>query len=174
VADAAARGAWNRSGFYSSVIKDDGSDEREHSEMLLRTLVRPAVSKVDQTLEVVRSDELPTNCISSSVDEHVLKSRLLIADLSYLNDNVLIEVGARRAIGRPYVLISRLADKASLPSNLRDERVLFLDTHFGRYEVRLKSYIRELSERIQRALSPTGHREHPIRSRFPDFRDYIE
>lgn len=172
-AAAAERVAWERSGFYASVIKEENSDEREHSETLLRDLVRPAVASVDSTINVVRSDELATNRISSSIDEHLLKSRILIADLSYSNRNVHLEVGGRRALGRPYVLISRLEDKAELASDLVDERVLFLDTRFGRYQTRLQGYVQELAERIRWALSPEGRQAHSIGSQFPDFADYV-
>lgn len=171
-ADEVERARWNLVGFYSSVIKDAGSDEREHSEGFLKTLVRPAVEKVERALTIIRSDELATNSISDSIDEHLIKARLLIADLSFHPENVFLEVGGRRLTGRPYVLICRSQD--GYPSNLANERIMFVDTHFGRYQSRLQDYIDELARRIKWALSPEGHRAHPIRSRFPDFRDYFE
>ena len=166
------RGLWDRTFFYSSVIKEERSDEREHSECFLETLVRPAVEIVDRKAKVVRSDELATNSISDSIDEHIIKAGLVIADLSFDPGNVLLELGGRRFTGRPYVMICREGD--TLPSNLRNERTMFVDTHFGRYRSRLKERVDELAWRIEAALSPDGRQAQPIRARFPDFLDYFE
>jgi hypothetical protein len=174
VAAAAERSAWERSGFYSSVIKDENTDEREHSETLMRDLIRPAVALVDPTIKMVRSDELATNRISTSIKEHLLKSRIVIADLSFSNRNVHLELGGRQALCRPYVLISRLEDKPELASNLGDERILFLDTRFGRYQSKLEGYVQELAKQISEALSPESLRTYSLRSQFPDFADYID
>ena len=163
---------WDRTFFYSSVIKEELSDEREHSKAFLETLVRPAVEIVDKAVKVVRSDELATNSISGSIDEHLIKAGLVIADLSFDPGNVLLELGGRRFTGRPYVMICREGE--TLPSNLRDERTMFVDTHFGRYQSRLKELVTELAGRIMAALSPEGRQTQPIRARFPDFLDYYE
>jgi len=77
-------------------------------------------------MAVVRSDELPSSLVTASVIEHVVHSRLVIADLSFHNPNVLYEVGVRDASSKPFVLVSRAADP--IPSNLGHFRVVQVST----------------------------------------------
>jgi len=113
---------WQSVCFYSSPIGPAGSDRRAHADMLQESLVKPAIAAVDPRMTVVRSDELPSSSITASVVEHVVNSRLLIADLSFHNPNVFYEVGMRHGHKRPIVLISR--DKDPIPANISDRRVI--------------------------------------------------
>jgi hypothetical protein len=163
---------WNRTCFYSSPIGEEGSEERKHSDVLMDWLVQPAIDALDSKLGVIRSDRLSSSPITASVFEHVFRSRLVVADLSFHNPSVLYEVGLRHASGQPCVLISRMKDK--IPANLQDVRVVRVDTSdlwefMSNVEVRR----RELTSYAQWALSPAGQNANPVRKLFPDYREHF-
>lgn len=146
---------WERSCFYSAPIGEDESPEREHSDLLLDSLIRPAIVALDPRLGVRRSDELHGNRITTEILVRVARSGLLIADLSFLKPNVFLEIGARLASGRPMVLVSREQD--DIPFNVYDERVVRLKTRTA-YEFwrALPESRVEITERARWALSPEG------------------
>lgn len=146
---------WERRCFYSAPIGEDKSPEREHSDLLLDSLIRPAITALDPKLSVRRSDELPGNRITTEILARVARSGLLIADLSFLKPNVFLEIGARLASGRPMVLVSREQD--DIPFNVYDERVVRLKTGTA-YEFwrALPESRVEITERARWALSPEG------------------
>lgn len=146
---------WRRSCFYSSPIGGPRSDEREHADMFQESLVEPAIEALDPSMEVIRADELPSSSITASVIEHVVNSRLLIADLSFHNPNVLYEVGLRHARRKPFVLISRALDP--IPSNLRDARVVRMHTDsVSRFVTEMDTRRVEIAEYARWAISPEG------------------
>lgn len=146
---------WERTCFYASPINDPGSEQREHADLLLESLVKPAIQAVDPDMSVVRADELPTTSITASVVEYVQKSRLVIADLSFHNPNVFYEIGQRDARGKPFVLISRAVDP--IPSNLRDSRVIQVNMEkVPAFVSEMEMRQEQISEYARWALSPEG------------------
>jgi hypothetical protein len=123
--------------------------------MFQQSLVEPAIQELDPDMTVIRADELPSSSISASVVEHVVQSRLMIADLSFHNPNVLYEVGLRHANRMPFVLISRNED--SIPSNLRDSRVVRVNTaKVPTFVSEMDTRQLEITEYARWALSPEG------------------
>ncbi len=166
-----ADAAWNVC-FYSSPIDDPGTDVRQHADAFLNALVEPAVDQLEGTMEVVRADRLPSSPVTGSVFEHVVRSRLLIADLSYHNPNVLHEVGIRHAFGKPCVLISRSEDK--IPANLREVRTVLVKTEkFSDFNLELETRRREITEYARWALSADGETSNPVQRLFPEYRKYF-
>lgn len=146
---------WERRCFYSAPIGEEESPERQHSDLLLDSLIRPAIAALDPKLGVRRSDELPGNRITSEILKRVARSGLLIADLSFLKANVFLEIGARLASGRPMVLVSRELEE--IPFNLHDERVVWLKTGSAHdFWKALPQSRAEITERARWALSPEG------------------
>jgi hypothetical protein len=73
--------------FYITPIGEDNSEERRHADFLMEYIVKPAVKEFDLT--VVRADQMgKPGMIGKQVIEHILKARLVIADLSFHNPNV--------------------------------------------------------------------------------------
>jgi hypothetical protein len=146
---------WERSCFFSAPIDEPESAERQHSDLLLDSLIRPALSDVDPKLGVLRGDQLPSSPITSEIYSHVARSGLLIADLSFHKPNVLMEVGLRYASGRPMVLVIREEDK--IPSNLGDVRVVRLKaTAAHEFWKALPESRAAIAERARWALSAEG------------------
>jgi hypothetical protein len=163
--------AWDRTCFYSSPIGNPGSEERRHSDVFLNSLIRPAVEALGPPLRAVRADLLPSGLITASVIEHVFRSRLMIADLSYHNANVLHEVGLRHATGQPCVLVSRTHEQ--LPANLKELRVVFVDTsEVACFMQEFEARRDEITRNAEWALSSEAGAS-PIEQLFPDYRNYL-
>ena len=77
--------------FYISPIGEEASERRQHADLFLGSIVEPALEEFN--LKVVRADKIgKPGMITSQIIEHILKSRLVIADLSYHNPNVFYEL----------------------------------------------------------------------------------
>jgi hypothetical protein len=164
---------WDRACFYSSTIRGPDTEQRRHADAFLKLFVEPAVEALDPKMHVIRADGLSSSPITAEVYKHVVCSRLMIADLSYHNPNVLEEIGVRIAISKPLVLISR--DQDPIPFNLRDERVVLVNTsEFWRIPAEIEERQREITEFSRWALSPEGRDASPLRRLFPSYKDYID
>lgn len=164
---------WPRTCFYSSPIDEAGSEERKHADGMLNSLVKPAIEALDPTMNVIRSDQLPSSLITEDIFKHVFQARLLIADLSFHNANVLHEVGLRHASGKPCVLISRVEDE--IPANLRDVRIVLVNTSgFWGYTSEIETRRRELTGYARWALSSEGQDSSPLQKLFPQYRDHMK
>src|SRR5919201_1477863 len=76
--------------FYVTPIGDIDSETRKHSDLILASLVEPALVEIGLT--VVRADRIAKpGVITKQIIEHVAKTRLVIADLSFHNPNVSYE-----------------------------------------------------------------------------------
>src|SRR5947199_40675 len=83
---------------YRPRIGPAGSEMRKHSDLILVSLVEPALAEIGLT--VIRADGIEKpGVITQQVIEHVAKARLVIADLSFHNPNVFYELSLRHATG---------------------------------------------------------------------------
>lgn len=90
--------------FYVTPIGGDDSEPRKHADVFLGHLVEPAVEALDMGLRVVRADHIDNpGLITAQVIQHLLRARLVIADLSFHNPNVFYELAIRHATGKPTV-----------------------------------------------------------------------
>jgi hypothetical protein len=167
-----AEATWERNCFYASPIGDPGTKTRKHSDLLLESLVEPAISALDPKMGVIRSDQLPSSPITADVLEHVFRSGLMIADLSFHNPSVLYEVGLRHAGGRPCVLISREEDP--VPANLKDVRIVKVHTsEVSEFWSSLEARRAEIVSHSNWALSSDGKGSNPVQRLLPNYRKYM-
>lgn len=97
---------WRRICFYITPIGAEGSEQRMHSDLFLGSIVEPALEEFG--LKVVRGDRVEeTGMITRQEILHVMRSRLVIADLSFHNPNVFYELAIRHVSGLPTVQIMR-------------------------------------------------------------------
>ena len=95
--------------FYITAIGDDGSEHRKHSDLFLGNILEPALATFG--LNVIRADGIDKpGMITRQVIEYILRSRLVIADLSFHNPNVFYELALRHATRLPIVQIIRAGD----------------------------------------------------------------
>jgi hypothetical protein len=159
-------GQWHKICFYITPIGADDSEERKHSDMFLSSLIEPALSGFG--LEVVRADKIAQpGMITSQVLEHVLRSKLVIADLSFHNPNVFYEMALRHATKLPVVQICRRKDR--LPFDVNQVRTISLDTtDIYTLIPKLETYRSEIASQVRAALDGQGS-SNPISVFFPGF-----
>ncbi|WP_149499008.1 hypothetical protein [Roseiconus lacunae] len=142
-----ADGDWSKICFYITPIGEDGSDARKHSDMMLTHLIEPVVTELG--LKAVRADKIEkSGLISQQVFEHLVKSRLCIADLSFSNPNAFYELGVRHMTKRPTVQVIRKGDR--IPFDVSQGRTIIVDTS-DVYTImdRFDSARRELREHVK-------------------------
>jgi len=112
--------------FIITPIGDKGSEIRKRIDELIDELIAPALEKsaIKLTLCVPHRNYEPEN-ITHEIISHLLHDKLVIANLSGLNPNVMYELGLRHATALPLVIIAENGTK--LPFDTDKERTLFYD-----------------------------------------------
>ena len=153
--------SWKNTCFVIAPIGSDESEERKHSDMVLEALVRRAL---EQDWEVIRADQMTSpGMISGQVIEYLLRSGLVIADLSFHNPNVFYELAIRHVIGLPTVHIVRKGD--GIPFDLKDFRTITIDTE-DKYELvaKLETYRAEIANHARQVVAEGADSSNPVRT----------
>jgi hypothetical protein len=162
------RAAFETTCFYITPIGDEGSDERKHSDLFLGNIIEPALSTFG--LSVIRADNIDKpGMITRQVIEHLIRSRLVIADLSFHNPNVFYELALRHAVRLPIVQIIRTGDR--LPFDVHQMRTVVIDNR-DIYSLvpKIETYRAEIANQVRRALEAEAQVDTPISIYFPNFR----
>ena len=154
--------------FYVTPIGFDNSEQRSHADFMMEYVVKPAISEF--SLQVVRADQIgQPGMIGKQVVEHILKSRLVIADLSFHNPNVFYELCLRHVTRLPTVQIKRASD--GLPFDLNQSRTISVDTaDVYRLHPKLQTYVSEVASQIRGALQNIESADNPISLYYPKAR----
>ncbi len=158
---------WQKICFYITPIGAEDSEQRKHSDLFMSSLVQPALEELGLT--VIRADQIgEPGMITTQVLECLKKSRLAIADLSYLNPNVFYEVALRHSLRLPVVQIIRKADK--LPFDVNQSRTLTFDTSdIYTLVPKLQTYRAEIASQARKALEDPESVGNPVSIFYPDF-----
>ena len=154
--------------FFIAPIGDQDSPERKHSDMVYSTLVERAVEPMK--LKVIRADKITSpGMISKQVIEYILKSRIVIVDMSFHNPNVFYELALRHTIGKSTVHLIRRRDK--VPFDLGNFRTITIDDS-DMYDLiaKLDTYRAEIANQVQQALQTMEEEatsDNPILTFFP-------
>jgi hypothetical protein len=99
--------------------------------------------------------------------EHVLRSRLVIVDLSFHNPNVFYELCLRHVSGLPTVHIIRQADR--IPFDIQQCRTILIDTtDIYSLVPKLETHRSEIAQQARQALENESQMaENPITVYFP-------
>ena len=151
--------------FYVSPIGDEGSEERRHADFLMAYIVEPAAKEFGLT--VVRADRMgKPGMIGKQVIEHILNSRLVIADLSFHNPNVFYELCLRHATRLPTVQLTRAIDR--VPFDLNQYRTIPIETRDPYTLVaKIQTYTAEVATQVRRALQDVEQGDNPISLYYP-------
>lgn len=154
--------------FYIAPIGQDGSEQRKHSDLFLGTIVEPALESFG--LRVVRADSIDKpGVITRQILDYIMKSRLVIADLSFHNPNVFYELALRHAVKLPIVQIIRSGD--GIPFDVNQMRTIHIDTSdIYSFAPRIDSYRSEVANQVRRALEPDYVVDTPISVYFPSMK----
>jgi hypothetical protein len=110
--------------FVISPIGMEGSPERERADIVLHSIIEPALTKCN--LHPVRSDQIEEpGLISTEMYRRILGDEMCIVVLTDLNPNVFYELAIAHAAARPVVL---LIEKGKLPPfDIKDHRCVEYD-----------------------------------------------
>jgi hypothetical protein len=153
--------------FYVTPIGDEGSEERKHSDLFLGNIIEPALTAFGLT--VVRADNIDKpGMITRQVIEYLIRSRLVIADLSFHNPNVFYELALRHALRLPIVQIIRAGDR--IPFDVHQMRTIVVDNR-DIYSLvpKIETYRSEIANQVRRALEAEAQIDTPISIYFPNF-----
>lgn len=155
--------------FYVTPIGDEDSEFRRHSDLFLGSIVEPALEEAFG-LKVVRADAIDKpGVITRQIIDYLMRSRLVVADLSFHNPNVFYELAIRHAARLPVVQIIRKADK--VPFDLNQVRTIVIDTS-DIYSLvpKIDTYRSEIANQVRRALEDPDAVDNPITTYYPGFK----
>lgn len=152
--------------FYIAPIGEEGSEPRKHSDLFLGTIVEPAMEPFK--LKVVRADAIDKpGVITRQIIEYIMRSRLVIADLSFHNPNVFYELALRHAVKLPIVQLVRSVDR--IPFDVNQMRTIHIDTtDIYSFAPRIETYRAEIANQVRRALEADHIVDTPISIYFPN------
>ncbi len=159
---------WEHICFYISPIGDEDSEHREHADLFLGSIVEPALEEFD--LKVIRADKIgKAGMITAQVLEYILRSKLVVADLSYHNPNVFYELSLRHACRLPTVQIIRKCD--NIPFDLDQFRTIPVDTaSIFTMVPKLQTYKAEIATQVRMALKDPDSVDNPISTYYPNLK----
>jgi hypothetical protein len=156
--------------FFIAPIGADESEHRRHSDAILSSYVEKALATVEPKLRVVRADKITQpGMITKQVLEYLLKSRLVVADLSYHNPNVFYELAVRHATGKPIIHIKRTSDP--IPFDNKDFRTI--DIAFDdKFDIlaQIETVRSAIAQFSRQSLSAGDNSDNPLLIYFPDHR----
>jgi hypothetical protein len=154
--------------FYITAIGDENSEERQHSDLFLSSIVEPAIEPLG--LSVVRADKIAEpGMITTQVIEHIFRSRLVVADLSFHNPNVFYELALRHIARLPTVQIVRKGDR--IPFDINQFRTVVIDcSSIYSLVPKLDSYRTDIRNHSRSALDDPSTANNPVVTSFPGVR----
>jgi hypothetical protein len=156
---------WSKICFYITPIGDEGSEQRQHSDLFLNSIVELALAEFGLT--VVRADQIgKPGMITGQIIEYLVRSRLVIADLSFHNPNVFYELCLRHVCRLPTVQIIRKCDR--IPFDLEQFRTIMIDnSSIYTLVPQLETYKSEIAVQVRQALENPDVVDNPITVFFP-------
>jgi hypothetical protein len=158
--------------FFVTPIGDPGSEQRRHSDFMLEYIIQPSVKEFGLT--VIRADQMSKpGMIGKQIIEHILRSRLVIADLSFHNPNVFYELCLRHTTRLPTVQVKREVD--SIPFDLNQYRTIPIETR-DPYTLlpKIQTYVAEVTNQVRRALANAESGDNPISLYYPNAKLVID
>lgn len=111
--------------FVITPIGADQSAERRHANMVFEIALKPVLEREGFSLE--RADlRTEPGQITAAVFSALNEADLCVADLTFLNANVMYELGVRHALQKPVIQIAEKSTR--LPFDTANQRTLFFDT----------------------------------------------
>lgn len=129
-------------------------------------VVRPAVEAAG--LACVRGNEIyAEQSIIQDIWRSIRRSRVIVAELSGRNPNVMYEIGLAHAIGKPIVLLTR--EQEDVPFDLRSLRYLYYDPNDPFWGDNLRRELTDVLQRVLETPSLAGHlSDVDVRGSLPD------
>ena len=154
--------------FYITPIGAEDSEHRKHSDLLLGSIVEPAIEPLG--LKLVRADSIDKpGLITNQIIEYILRSKLVIVDLSFHNPNVFYELALRHVSRLPVIQIVRKGD--NIPFDVGNFRTIILDfTSIYTLVPKLETYKSDIRSQARTVLEDPGIVENPVISVYPNLK----
>ena len=154
--------------FYITPIGEEGSEQRRHSDLFLGSFIEPALEQFQ--LRVVRADKIDKpGIITRQIIDYILRSRVVIADLSFHNPNVFYELALRHAIRKPVIQLVRAREK--VPFDINQMRTITIDdADIYTLLPMVQTYRSEIATQVRRAIDTPTDTDTPISIYYPNFR----
>jgi len=119
---------------------------------IYNTFVKPTVESQEFVLVCRRADDVKSNrAVIQDIWKSICESRLVIADLSGLNSNVMYELGIAHTVGKETILIYQHADELRFPFDLAHiRRIEYVNNAIGG-----KKLVDDLRATLAAVLSPS-------------------
>ena len=118
---------------------------------IYNSIVKPAIESDEFNLVCRRADEFQTNkAIMEDIWKAICESRIIIADLTRLNPNVMYELGIAHTVGKETILIYQKEENIKFPFDLAHiRRIEYTNDAVGgkKLEQDLKATIRNIVEK---------------------------
>lgn len=155
-----AHATFEAAAFYVTPIGEIGSPQRKHADMFANSIVEPALE--ESGLKLVRADQIESpGMITKQIIEYLVRSRLVIADLSFHNPNVFYELAVRHMMQKPTVQIMRRLDR--IPFDVSQNRTVIIDEE-DKYDLiaNMPIFVAYLRAQIRHALDLSESSDNPI------------
>lgn len=153
--------------FVISPIGAQDSVERKHADLMLSSLIEPALTELG--LRAVRADGISKpGLITGQVMDHVARAKLVVADLSFGNPNVYYELALRHATRKPVVQLIRTSDR--LPFDVGQYRTVQIDmTDIYTLVPQLELHRQEITRQCRSAIEEGQAAESPLSQFYPGY-----
>ena len=113
-------------------------------------------------MQLIRADKISKpGLINNQIIEYLLKSKLVIADLSFHNPNVFYELAIRHLCRKPIVQIKRHID--FIPFDIQQVRTISIDTtDIYTLVPKIEVYKSEIANQIRAALENPEMVDNPL------------
>lgn len=147
----------NRICFVVGPIGVEGSETRKRSDLLLRFIIKPALSAWPD-LKIVRADSISKpGMIDGQIISSLRDAALVIADLATSNPNAFYEIGIRHMVAKPIVHMQQAAEQIPFDVSLYRAVIYSMESVEG-----IDKGISELAAQVGDALSPNHEVDNPV------------
>ena len=128
---------------------------------IYRDFIKPVLGEAG--FDVLRADDIQsTQNIVRDIFEAIVRSDLIVADLTGSNANVFYELGIAHALKRPVILLTQIID--DVPFDLRAYRLIEYNTYFTEIW-KAKQTLADYAKKFREGVLPTRD---PVADFFPD------
>lgn len=148
--------------FYIAPIGEEETEERQHSDLFLESIVTPAFESFGYN--VIRADNIgKSGMITNQIIDYIMNAAFVVCDLSYHNPNVFYELALRHATKKPTIHIIRKCDK--IPFDINDFRTIVIDdSSIYTLIPALESYKNQIVQQIRQMMDNPDSVDNPILS----------
>ena len=147
----------NKECFVICPIGEADSDTREHSDLTFNYIIKPVVEEFGYSPN--RADMVKeSGMITTQIIDKIIKSPLVIADLTDSNPNVFYELAIRHVVKKPY--IQMIKSNQQIPFDISGMRTILFDTDLRQADnakKELRKHIESIKNNKFKPVNPVTH-----------------